>query len=499
MIRFSPSRKGRALSGTLAILLATGAPTLAPAQMLPAPMMAEEASAQPSPEGYWLGSLDLGAAKLRLGISLQRAEDGSGWTGALDSIDQGAYGIPLSEVSFRDGRLKVRADALNLSIEGPLAEDGASFEGAFNQGGFEQSIAFERKEGAPKLNRPQMPEPPFAYLAEDVTFRNEKADIALAGTLTLPAGASAENPAPALVLVTGSGAQDRDETIFGHKPFLVLADYLAKRGVAVLRFDDRGVGDSEGDFSKATTFDFAQDALAAVAYLKTRPEIDPKRIGIGGHSEGAIVAPLAAVESEDAAFVVMLAGTAMNGAEILYRQADWLMKANGATEEEVALNREIQERIYAIISEEADDAAASERIKSVYGELREKAASMSEEFRAQVDGGENSTEALLSPWFRFFLTYEPLPTMKKLKVPVLAINGSKDFQVPAENLKLIEQALAESGRKDFKVVELEGLNHLFQKANTGNISEYGQIEETMSPAALEVIGDWLAETTGHKP
>jgi fermentation-respiration switch protein FrsA (DUF1100 family) len=337
-------------------------------------------------------------------------------------------------------------------------------------------LVLERTEKTPELHRPQEPKSPYPYRVEEVVYEN--AGITLAGTLTLPDSGA---PFPAVLLISGSGAQDRDETMFGHRPFLVLADNLTRRGIAVLRVDDRGVGGSTGDLSQATSEDLADDVLAGVEYLKTREEINPQQIGLIGHSEGGIIAPIVAVQSPDVAFIVMMAGTGLPGEDILYTQGALIARANGVSEEEIAQNRVLQERLFAVLKQEQNDTVAEEKLREILDETE-----LSEENK------QTQIQTMLTPWFRYFLTYDPAPTLMNVQIPVLAINGEKDLQVPPkENLQAIEEALEAGGNQDYTIKELPGLNHLFQTAQTGLPSEYAKIEETMSPSALTVIGDWI--------
>jgi hypothetical protein len=283
------------------------------------------------------------------------------------------------------------------------------------------------------------------------------------------------------VLITGSGPQDRDETLLGHKPFLILSDYLTRHGIAVLRADDRGTAKSTGVFSKATTADFATDTEAGVAYLKTRPEIDPHKIGLIGHSEGGVIAPMVAARNKDVAYIVMMAGTGVPGGEVLAAQMEAIQLANGAKPEDAAKTAARQREIDKIIETEKDEATLDK-------ELKEKMADMPD-----TQAGMAITE-LTSPWFRYFLAYDPATALRKVTCPVLVLNGSLDKQVlPSQNLPAIRKALEQAGNKHFEIDELPGLNHLFQTAKTGSPMEYAQIEETMSPVALDKMATWIAK------
>jgi pimeloyl-ACP methyl ester carboxylesterase len=329
-----------------------------------------------------------------------------------------------------------------------------------------------------------------------VVYDNPAAGNRLAGTLTLPRTAA---PHPAVLLITGSGQQDRNEALLGHKPFLVLADYLTRRGIAVLRVDDRGVGGSTGEVAKATSADFATDVRAGVAYLKQRKDIDARRVGLIGHSEGGMIAPMVAAGSKDVAFIVLMAGTGVPGEEILYEQSALILKANGASEAAIARNRAAQEKMYAIAKTEKDDAVAARKVREI---LRQLAASPVTGTAAKGEdaAAEAQVKMILSPWFRYFLAFDPRPTLRKVRCPVLAINGEKDLQVPPKaNLPAIRAALKAGGNRDHTEKELPGLNHLFQACKTGSPTEYSQIEETFNPAALQAMGDWIVAQVTSDP
>ena len=346
-----------------------------------------------------------------------------------------------------------------------------------------------------EIKRPQEPKKPYPYNDEEVTIENKSSNITLSGSFTYP---KTGGKFPVVVLVTGSGPQDRDETLGGginHKPFLVLSDYLTHNGIAVLRYDDRGIGKSKGDFTKATTEDFAADAQAAVEYLKTRKEIDPKKIGIAGHSEGGLIAPIVAVNSNDVSYIVLLAGPGLPGKDILLLQGRLISKANGDKDEEIDKAMNLNEKMYDVILSETDDVVADKKIKELFEEYISTLGE-EEKKKAEIEKPmmERSLKQLSSPWFKFFMKFDPRPVLESVTVPVLALNGEKDLQVPPkENLAEIEKALKTGGNNNFKTVLLPNLNHLFQTCKTGAPSEYGTIEETFSPDALKVIKDWILE------
>lgn len=445
----------------------------------------------------WSGVVDLpGNQKLEFSVEL---EDGAG---TISIPMQHAVDLPLEDVVVTDKQLKFAIPSVGASWVLDVAEDGKTANGVLKQGGEYPTTMRRLAAGesvAKTLVRPQEPKPPFPYDVQEVQFENVIAGAKLAGTLTIPRG---NGPFPCVVMVSGSGPQDRDETLLGHRPFLVIADHLTRNGIAVLRYDDRGVGKSTGTFATATSDEFAQDALAAIAFVKHRKGIDGRRLGIVGHSEGGLIAPMCAARSKDVAFIVMLAGPGMRGAELLALQGKLIGIAAGMPESAAELQAVESGELYALVAAGKSDEEVKAQLRLVA--LRQlkrspEGSSMSdEELGRQADkvvaeqGGE-----LLSPWFRRFLAYDPRVDLEKVTCPVLALNGEKDLQVPPkENLSRIEAALRVAGNADVTTTELAGLNHLFQTSATGSPSEYGQIEETFSPQALEIIAKWIRTRSG---
>ena len=343
--------------------------------------------------------------------------------------------------------------------------------------------ASQSEERQPALPRPQEPKPPFPYQSEDVRYPNPEASgVTLAGTFTRP---ESGGPFPAVLLISGPGPQDRDETIAGHKPFLVLADYLTRRGIAVLRVDDRGTAKSTGNFDKSTTLDFASDADASLRYLRSRPDVDSRRIGLIGHGEGAIIAPMVAVKNPDIAFLVLLAGTAVPGEEVLLAQTERSEAAANMTDEQIAADGDIGKLLYDMVREG----------KSA-GELRKALSKLPPEYRPFLPPWEKQLPRFEAPWLRFFLSYNPAPMLERVKCPVLALQGAKDTQVIADqNVPAMKKAFSRGKNHDAAVEVLPGLNYLFQTANTGLGWEYATIPETISPVVLEKIGAWIAKHT----
>ncbi len=427
----------------------------------------------PSLEGAWLGTVKLSpTTSVRIAFRIQARPDGS-FSGTFVSLDQSGPPAALSRISQENGRVTIEVSSAGMRYEGVLNADASEITGQLMQKGVSLLLVMKR---VPWV-RPQEPTRPYPYLEEEVTYPNAKDGVTLAGTLTMP---PAGGPFPAVLLITGSGREDRDETIYGHPLFLVLADYLTRRGIAVLRVDDRGVGGTTGDFSQASSEDFARDVQSGVGYLKTRKEIDPKRIGLIGHSEGGIIAPLVAVDSNNVALIVLMAGPGVPGDLIIEEQIANLLKAQGASQTMIDATLQAQRHLVEVVKTETDPNVAREKLRNLgYTE-------------AQI-------QTATSKWFRFFVTHDPQETLRKVQCPVLAINGTLDLQVLAQvNLPAIEQALREGGNPDFTIKELPGLNHLFQTAQTGKIDEYARIDETLSPVALETIAAWIEVRTKPK-
>src|SRR5262245_44397326 len=444
-------------------------------------------------EGTWEGPLDVGATKLRLALKVTKAADGA-FAAKLDSLDQGAKDLPVDAISLKDGVVHFEMKQLLAVFDGKLNEESSEIAGEFKQAGASFPLVLKRVAKPTTLNRPQEPKPPFPYDEEEVSYENKRDGVKLAGTLTLPRGKASS---PAVILITGSGPQNRNEELLGHKPFLVLADYLTRLGVAVLRVDDRGVGGSTGNIANSTSENFASDVLAGIEFLKGRKGIDAKRIGLIGHSEGGLIAPLVASQSNDVAFIVLLAGPGLPGEESLYEQGALILKANGASAEALAKQRATQEMMFTILKQEKDNAAAEKKMREEFDKQMSSAGETEKAQTKQVM--EAQIGMVLSPWFRHFLTYDPRPALAKVKCPVLALNGENDLQVPVtENMREIEATLKAAGNKDVTIARLPKLNHLFQTSETGSPNEYVKIEETFAPVALKTIGDWILTREGAK-
>ena len=458
------------------------------------PLTLRRGKSAAAPAEVWEGPIQLpNALELRFILRVIRPEGGP-IRATADSLDQGSNGLKVDSIAIDKASLKFTMKALKVEYSGTLDAAGTEARGDFMQNGVKLPLTLRKVAKTTQARRPQVPKRPYPYREEQVAYANEAAGIKLAGTLTIPEGAG---PFPAVLLITGSGPQDRDESLLGHKPFLVLADHLTRRGIVVLRVDDRGVGGSTGDTMTSTSADFAGDALAGVAYLKSRKEVDRGKIGLIGHSEGGIVGPMAAARSGDVAFLVLMAGTGLDGEQILEQQRTLILRAVGAKDKDVARQNAAARKLIAVVKAEPDPVAAAAKLKALAREAIDALPDKGRKALADAAAADPGLAMLNSPWFRFFLTYDPRPALAKVKCPVLAINGETDLQVPPrENLDAIAAALKAGGNSRVTVRELKGLNHLFQTSATGSPTEYGRIEETIAPAALEAISGWIREQVG---
>ncbi|MDR1937496.1 MAG: alpha/beta hydrolase [Tannerellaceae bacterium] len=436
--------------------------------------------------GQWNGALSVQGIQLRLVFHI--TQTATGYSATMDSPDQGAAGIPVTTVSFENQVLKMSVTNAGIEYEGTFGQDDV-ITGTFKQMGQTFPLNLSRKTLEKEtLIRPQEPAKPYPYREGEVSFENAEAGIRLAGTLTLPEKGDAF---PAVILISGSGAQNRDEELMGHKPFLVIADHLTRNGIAVLRFDDRGTASSTGDFSTATSLDFSKDVEAALRYLQTRKEINPQKIGLIGHSEGGVIAPMLAARSTDVAFIVLLAGTGVPGDRLLLSQQEAMYTASGMDTSEWKSLKATNEKAFEMLVQSNDPKQLKNDLvaylKQSLKDYPEQKQGMSEEQFIQ-----SSVIQLTRPWMIYFIKYDPASALEKTKCPVLALNGDKDLQVPAkENLEAIRAALTKGGNKQVTIKTLPGLNHLFQECTTGLPAEYPTIEQTFSPVALKEMSQWI--------
>jgi pimeloyl-ACP methyl ester carboxylesterase len=435
--------------------------------------------------GSWEGSLEVQNTKLRLVFHIERSD--SILTTKMDSPDQGAFGLPTTRTNFRENKLEIVASGLGLYYNGSLEND--TIRGTFNQGGIPFPLLLMRTE-EPQFNRPQTPVGPLPYISEEVTIiPDKKESLSLAGTLTLPDRTAVF---PAVVLISGSGPNDRDETLFGHKPLLVLSDYLTRNGFAILRYDKRGVGGSTGDYSKSTIQHFAEDALAAVEYLKQRKEIDREHIGLLGHSEGSIIASMVAAGDNGIDFIVMMAGPGTKGLEVVMDQNDNSMRYQGMEPETIEKiqksNRELFESLLEWDGSENDRTMLRDKLTYLWEQLP-----LLIKLKVEKEPYlRNQYNAMITPGYRSFLALDPTIFIEKVTCPVYAINGENDTQVPADkNLTAIKNALKRGGNYRGETKSYPGLNHIFQESITGQMNEYAISEQTISPEVLSDILNWM--------
>lgn len=450
--------------------------------------------------GNWQASLTVAPGmQLRLLLEITNTAQGN-FEGVMISLDQGNARIPCTATTNVPNRVQLKLPTVGSSFTGELSADGSELQGQWRQGASSLPLAFKRLAKPLDVRRPQDPVKPYPYLEEEVSIPNPKSGIVLAGTLTIP---STTGPHPAVILLTGSGPQDRDESIAGHRPFLVLADALTRGGIAVLRMDDRGVGKSGGTFSTATHEDFVGDALAGVQWLEGRTGIDRKRIGLIGHSEGGVVAPLVAkAQPNSIAFLVLMAGVGIPLDELLVQQGMDLGRVAGADEALLTRNAKIQRDLFQLIRQTPNDVQLRPKIREI---LDKQLSNLTPEQRESLHLNEKTlnaqAEQLASPWFRTLVGYTPAQTFAQIHCPVLALNGGKDLQVAAKpNLEGIRQGLALAGNSAVETVEFPGLNHLFQPCTTGALSEYAEIEQTIAPQVLVTIRTWIQkQSSARKP
>lgn len=439
--------------------------------------------------GAWLGSIDAGGISLRIVFNLE-LQEGDKYVATMDSPDQGAKGIPLGDVIIVADTLIIKAPGLLGEYVGVIKENN-KVEGIWTQAGRKFDLDLEKSEEEFVIKRPQEPGPPFPYQSKEVEFRNLVADIRLAGTLTYPAE---EETYPAVVLVSGSGAQNRDEEVFGHKPFAVLADFLTRNGIVVLRYDDRGVAKSGGSFAGSTSADFAQDARAGVDYLKTLDFVDPAKVGIIGHSEGGLIAFMLAAQIKDLAFIVTMAGPGTSGRRVIEDQTEYISRLSGVPEATIKENQLINTQIFDIILENKDVATGIKLLNDAVRTYYLDRGYASEIVDQLVINIASSISPDTYKWSRYFLKSDPVSYFKSISCPVFAINGSKDCQVLADiNIKGISKGFENSKNKNVFTKIYPDLNHLFQHCETGLVNEYSKIEETISPQVLLDIADWISD------
>ena len=430
-------------------------------------------------EGTWHGLIEIPGKPLKISFNIEK--NGSDFSATMDVPEQGAKGLPMNTVVFENNKLVMNLEMAGIVYEG-IWENDEKINGKFMQGGMVLPLNLSRKEQIiEKPKRPQTPQPPFDYNVEDITIENTKEKFQIGGTLTLPKNKEFKT---VVILISGSGQQNRNSALFDHQPFWVIADFLTKNGIAVLRYDDRGVGQTGGDVMNATSENFAEDVLAAVAYLKSRNDLKSKKIVLLGHSEGGLIAPLVATKSKDIAGLVLLAGPGVAGDVLLVEQSYLIGKASGLSEIQLNKVKETNTKIYEVIKTEKDLASIKAKLKPI---LEAEFANLDPAQKNQAVAQQMATVG--SSWFQYFVKYDPKPVLEKINIPILALNGDKDLQVPAKlNIDAMKKIVP---AKNLTTKIYPNLNHLFQTAQTGNVPEYATIEETFNEIVLMDIKSWI--------
>ena len=429
--------------------------------------------------GLWEGKVKFPGIETRLLFNIASSPDGE-LTVEILQPDEHDDVIKVSSIALEDSNIRIEVAALKGVFEGCIETNKEIIVGEWQQGRWLQNLILRKIWKFTKYARPQTPRPPYPYNVKEVTIVNKKENVCLAGTLTWPNKSSS---IPAIILISGGGGHDRDYSILRHRPFLVIADYLTRLGIAVLRFDERGVGSSTGDRSQATCKYYADDVLAGVRFLHTFNEFNPTRIGLIGHSEGGMIASVSAAESKDISFIVLLGSPGLAGAEYQYQFEESINRAMGLSEEMIASKRVIQEKIFNVLLHENDQWIIENKIYEIY-----------RKFYPQIPEGKIKAgiAKFLSPGFQYNLTYDPASTLQNSCCPVLAIYGENDLHVPPEgNYNAMESILKSRADVPYKVIKLPGLNHFFQTTDNKEPFDYGKIEETISPIVLELISDWI--------
>ncbi len=439
--------------------------------------------------GKWEGLLNFPNVKYKLILDFIKDKDNN-ISVKLSSPRQKVYDMPADSVVLSGSEISFKLPKVRVYYQGKLDLDSSIIKGTWKQEKFQIPLSFYPEGEMERINRPQYPKKPYPYNSEEVIIDNIKANVQLAGTITYPKGSG---PFPAVLLINGSGPQDRDETIYDHKPFLVMSDFLTRKGFAVLRVDDRGFGASTGSYKNSTTKDFAEDALQSVQYLKNRKDIDSTRIGLIGFNEGGIIASMVESRAKDIDFIVLLATPGLPGKEVLLTQTKLIQKAQGVPEKEIEQDYKINKKVFSIVETTKDSSAAIEKVKNA---LKEFISNLNDEEKSQRKYSEanivRKAKFMMSPWFRYYLSFDPVDALKRIKCPVLVLYGKNDIQIePKENLNAVVKAIKKGGNHNVESEIIPGLNHLFQTSDTGLPEEYSKIKETFSPKALEVIDAWI--------
>lgn len=426
-------------------------------------------------EGDWIGKILVQGFPLT--IEFHISKQNTDFTATMDSPDQKSFGNKITEVLAKGNTIDLNEPQFKMYTKLSYRND--SLIGVFKQLGTDYPLSMCRKtDQNSSSSRPQEPKSPFDYDIEEVKFKNTKDNINLAGTFTCPKGTG---PFPTVILISGSGGQNRNEEIFNHKPFWVIADYFAKNGIATLRYDDRGIEESEGNFASATSADFANDARAGIEFLKQHSKVDKQNLGIVGHSEGGMIAPMIAASDNSIGFLILLAAPGIPIDQLMILQNNAISKASMMSESTMAKNQKLNQQCYQILKAEKSEKDTKSQLKKLF-----KSKNMSE---AEI---ESLLAQITSPWFKYFISYDPKYSLEKVFCPVLALNGDKDVQVTAkENLAGIAASLEKGGNKEYETKLIENKNHLFQTTTKYSLDEYVKNDESFAPDVLNLMANWI--------
>ncbi len=441
--------------------------------------------------GYWSGKLKMLSIELDFQINVTKTNKSLNGFISIPTQKVNEFKLPVFTYKKNQIHFELPSSAGTANFDGKLKTD--SINGSLLQAGMKGTFSLVKTTKPIVQNQPtEQIDEPIPYFKDDVAFKNGR--VLLTGTLTTP---KAEGKFPAIILLTGNGPQDRDEDIFGFKIFKIIADYLTRKGFAVLRYDDRGVGGSTGNTMQSTTEDFSNDALAAIEFLKKQSNIDRTKIGLLGHSEGSQIAELASVNSKDVSFIVLISGNGVDGGKALIEQQKLILKASGVSDSLIAQNLALQNKINYALNNDID-------ISSLQKEIKTFAEKDYEAFSKEVKNSIQNKEAYINsnvqsqitvfnnPWFRFYVKYDPIPTLEKIRIPVLMLFGELDLQFPPSlNKQKMEDALTIAGNKNFKSIVFPKANHLYQEAKIGSPTEYSGLKREFVPGFLDAIGDWV--------
>ncbi len=456
--------------------------------------------------GNWEGALQIQGTEIPIVFHINKDSAGK-YSATFDSPLQNAFNLPCSDVIVKADSVILLMKMINGKYSGQLNATKNSLSGEWSQSGQSFPLIMKKTGDAatratPK--RPQTPTPPFPYKSEDVEYANADRSVHFGGTFTVPLPDPNVNyfraPIyPVVILITGSGPQDRDETILGHKPFAVIADYLTRQGIAVLRVDDRGIGKTTGNFNNSTTADFAKDVEAGITYLTTRNDVDLNSIGLLGHSEGALIAPMVASQTKKVAFIILLAGPGIKIVDLMEQQNADVMLSSGIAKTDVNLYRPLYTKLATAIINTADSLEAAQEASRIFDKWQAKTPVSTVKNTTGIVTEKDKDEfinsfvkALSGKWFSYFMKMNPADHLSKINCPVLAINGEKDVQVAAKpNLSAIKNEFNKNNNNKVKTVEMRGLNHLFQHCKKCTVTEYGELEETFDLETLKLISEWI--------